>query len=134
MPTQVGNINPKQLSVLGIDNPYLPPEGNKSIPLLLDFVNFNQQQLDLLLTQQFGFISMLQTIYIDAKDTDASITVTVNSGQTIRVKGRTQGFYPLLCQSQGAKMTFLFDGTGANALVPVQLLNSPVPGVQWVTQ
>jgi len=133
MPTQSGNISQNSVSILAIDNPYLPPEGPKSIPVLLDFVNYNVQTLDLLLVEQTGFISMLQTIYIDAKDTDASITVTVGvTGQAIRVKGRTQGFYPLLCPK--GKITLAFDGTGANALIPVQLLNSPIPAAQWVTQ
>ena len=126
------SVYPGNLRNLLLENQLIPSEGPKAIPLLLDFTSTGTYTLSLLLTEQTGFISMVQTIYIDLSNTANSLKVTIKgSGQIIKAAAGTQGYYPVLCPNP---VDLQFDSTtpGDNP-IPVFLINVPVAGVTWTS-
>lgn len=111
-------------------NQMLPEEGPRSIPLLLDFTAFATYELDAELLQARGFLSMVQSLFVDASG-GKDIVVTINgTGQVIIAKKDTQGYYSVLVPNP-VRMTFT--STGGVAGVRIFLINVPVPGVVWPT-
>jgi hypothetical protein len=80
-------------------------------------------------SDQFG---MVQTLWIDTSMTDAILLVSVTkSGQTLVVKGRTQGYYPVAAPNA---WQLTFTCLDALAVVPLVLCNYQVaPGVWAAT-
>lgn len=127
-------INNLNLAGIPIYNAQVPLEGPKAIPLVLDFTSVADATLDGKPLLDATKISMVQTIYIDTSATDNAVSVTVgNSGQVVKVKGRTQGYYPVFAPNPFS-FGFHSGGTGDGDLVPIYLLNFPVSPAQWVTQ
>jgi hypothetical protein len=113
----------------------LPEEGAKSIPLMsqLNFTStVSSYVLDLTLFIELGNISFIQTIYIDNSLNANPFSVTMNSsGQVITAAPYSQGYYPVLAPNP-AKFTFsTLPGSG---IIPVQLINTPIPGPVWSVQ
>jgi len=123
------NASPTGLQIAINQINQLPEEGAKSIPLLLDFTNTNLWTIDLTSFQELGYISMIQTVYIDNSANGNSFTVVVGtSGQKITAAPNTQGYYPVLCPNP-AKLSFgTLQGSG---VIPIQLINTPIPGPVW---
>lgn len=121
-------------SNLNYQNPHnqeVPDEGPKALPLLLDFSGtVTEYDLDLTNQQQQGYITMIQTIYIDlSRSGAADLTITINgSQQVIKAKAGTQGYYSVLVPNP-PKLTFA--SSASSAVVPVYLINVPVAGVVW---
>jgi hypothetical protein len=131
MMNPMNNLN---LAGIPIYNAQVPLEGPRAIPLTLDFTSVADATLDGKPLLDSTKISMVQTIYIDTSATDNALSVTVgNSGQVIKVKGRTQGYYPVFAPNPFA-FTFHSAGVADSNLVPVYLLNFPVAPAQWATQ
>jgi hypothetical protein len=126
-------IDASGLNFSPIRSQLVPTEGPRAIPVLLDFTGSTTvYTLDLLNVIERNFISMLQTIFVDASGTDDQVTITMNgSNQTIVVKGRTQGYYAILAPNP-ARLTFT--STGSTVRIPVFLINVAVSGVVWATQ
>ncbi len=129
-PINASNVNTQQ-----VKNHLLPDEGPKAIPLFLDFsgaVSGDAYLLDAELIQDRGFISMIQTMYIDLSDPNMSdLVVSMGSGgQEIHAKAGTQGFYNVLVTNP-PKLTFR--GQSNTGIAKVQLINVAIPGVVWPT-
>jgi hypothetical protein len=100
---------------------------------LLDFTGaIGSYVLDATLFQQKGYLSMVQTLYLDLSSSANALTVQVGSGgsQLIKAKPNTQGFYPILCPNPP---NFLFQSTPGGVIIPIQLINIPIAGIVWAT-
>lgn len=131
MPVKSTYLKPDNLNGLAVDSQYIPHEGAKAVPLpILDFSLSDSYTIDLLLYEQAGRLSMVQTLYVDMDGNDVSMVITVlSSGQRITCKGNTQGYYSILAMNpQGFKFT-----CAGGTLARVFLVNSPVPGAVWPT-
>jgi hypothetical protein len=99
------------------------------IPLPLDFTATAQYTLDLSLFMQQGYISMVQSIYIDNQDSTVDLVIQVStSQQRIVFPAGEQGYLPLLVPNP-ARVTFTCSGGPATSYVA--LLNFPVPAELW---
>jgi|SRR5579859_5356215 len=132
-------IQGDQLTNLALDNQQIPDEGSKAVRVLLDFSLANQYTLDLTNVMQRGFLSMIQTMFVDMSTTDVNMDVAFNGSlQTVRTKGRTQGYYPVMSPSP-CKVTFTCPGgpgvdpTTGRFGITVYFFNIPIPGVVWAT-
>lgn len=126
-------IDLAKMRTLLLENQQIPSEGPKALVFLLDMTTNASQSLSLLLTEQTGYISMLQTIFIDMTGIATNLIITLKgSGQKIFAKAATQGYYNVLCPNP---VELQFDGTiGAGQLIPIFLINAPIPGVVWASQ
>ena len=125
-------ISPTSLATVVTPNQLVPAEGPKVMPILLNFTNSTAFQLDLTLQEQQAYISMVQTVYIDASAATAEITLTIpGTGQVIKAKAGTQGYYPVLAPVP-TRLEFS-EPTATGDLIPVFLINVPIAGVQWST-
>jgi hypothetical protein len=125
-------ISPSSLLVQPVSDRLLPDEGPKGIPLLLDFSLNASYSVDLTNVLQTGYISMLQTLYIDLSD-PALGNVSVDTGvsvQTITAKAQTQGYYNALIPNP-PKLTFR--STGGAGVARIILINVAIPGHVWAT-
>lgn len=125
----INALNLSTLAVYGGDKPLC--EGPRILPLLnVDFSANPSYSLDYSNQMRVGRMSMVQTVYIDASNSDASVTVSISTGQQITAKGRTQGFYSCLAQ-EPFKASFQSDG---GARVSFIFLNFQLQPAQWATQ
>lgn len=131
MPADIRPFNNQHMQNVALDNQQIPSEGSKAIPALMDFTLSNQFVFDLQNIMARGQISMIQTVYIDMSASDVPMTLFFqSSGQTIVAKGRTQGYYTVLCPTP-AKLTATCAGGPLG--VVVFFINVPIPGVIWPT-
>lgn len=124
-------INPAQLNFQDTSSNVLPAEGPKGVPLLLDYSgSVTEYDLDMLIPQQQGYMSAVQSIFIDLSASGAAdLVVTVNgTNQQIHAKAGTQGYYPLPCPNP-VKLTFV--STSGTAVVYVMIFNVPMSGLVW---
>jgi hypothetical protein len=126
-------ISNAQVTIWQIGNSLTPGEGPWAIFTSLNFGNDQSFELNgINLLQPGQVFSMVQTLYLDASNTDANVTVLVQkSGQIIRIKGRTQGYYPVIAPDIWDMIVTCFDGA---AVIPVALLNYQVTPGAWATQ
>ena len=110
----------------------LAPEGGPvCMPVDFDFSSVANQQVDLFLEEANKQIDFVQSVYIDNADNAAAFTLTVSgTGQRIRVKANTQGWYPLL---SGDQTRVNVSSTVAAVKVTVIFCNVPMPTAQWAT-
>jgi hypothetical protein len=124
-------LDQNSLQVSELTNQTVPDEGPKAIPLLLNFANAGEFDLDLQNLQSRAFISMIQTVYVDASAATDDLTIIFNStNQNVMAKAGTQGYYSVLCPNP-PKIRFL--NTSGSDVIPVFLINVPVAGVVWNT-
>lgn len=118
-----------------IQNQLIPDEGPKMLPLLLPFTDgvTTEFDLDLQNFQARGFVSMIQTAFIDMSGiTTGTLQVQMQTGsQIVIAKANTQGYYALLCPNP-VKIHFI--GVANMGKVSVILINVPIPGATWATQ
>lgn len=123
-------LNNKMLSYYNTQNQVIPDEGPKVVPLVLDFTAQDVYTLDLLNQEQQALISLIQGMFIDMKDSNVPLQITIEGpGQVIQAKGLTQGYYSVLCPSP-PRFTFSCPG---GPILKVILMNMPVIGVVWPT-
>jgi hypothetical protein len=121
----------QHLTNLALDNQQIPQEGSKASPIRLDFTLADAYDVDIQNIQARGFLSMVQTLFIDMSQTDASMTILINGSlQRIVVKGRTQGYYCVMCPVP-TKMLFTCPGGPQDCIV--YFINVPIPGHVWAT-
>jgi hypothetical protein len=122
-------INQQTVQVSLPQNQQVPNEGPKAIPLLLNFAAAASFDLDLTLTQEQGYISMIQTLFIDMSEASDPLIVTVNgTNQKIMAAIGTQGYYSVLCPNPPR---FTFANASGSDVIPLFLINAPIPGVVW---
>lgn len=109
------------------------PAENVAMPVVVDFTadsvftkDFQQEQANLK-------IPFFQTVYIDNSADANPLTLAFDGlpGQSITVKGRTQGYYPVITQEGIPHVTI----TSTQGAVKKQLifLSVIVPPMQWAT-
>lgn len=133
------NIRNQNMQISNSSNQTKPKEGPKAVGQLLPFTSGYADQpgpidsfvLDLSPIQRnLAFISMIQTVYVDAADQTVPLVITdLNSRQRIIVKPQTQGYYNIISPNP---VKLQFDCSGG-ADMSVHLLNTAVPGVVWPT-
>jgi len=105
-----------------------PPEGSVALVVPLDFSLATDYELDLTQLSESGRLSLCQLAWVDLSATDATLSIQCGSnGQTIVVKGRTQGYYVLLCPNP-AVVTF---NSTAGIRLTVLLCNFDLDCVHW---
>ena len=138
MPASNLNIDSRATQNVALDNQQIPKEGGKALAIpILDFSQANQFFMDAELLGSLGFMSMVQTAFIDMSTSDIPMQVTINGSQQIIVaKGRTQGYYPIMAPNP-VKLTFScpggpgLDPTTGRIGIRVWLVNVPIAGLVW---
>lgn len=113
-----------------IKSAMLPQEGPKTVPFVVPFFSggLTEYTIDLTLTQQLGYITSVQTCYIDNTDNAEQLIVEVPSvGQRFIMPAGFQGYFPVLAPIEPV---FKFS-TDGNIDVFVQLINVPMPAQIW---
>lgn len=138
MPAALLNIDARSTQNVALDNQQIPKEGGKALALpILDFSNADQFFMDAELLGQLGFMSMVQTMFVDMSTSDIPMQITFNGSQQVIVcKGRTQGYYNVMAPSP---VKALFSCPGGPGLDPttgrsgirVWFLNVPIAGLVW---
>ena len=127
-------LNQLNLASIPIYDAQIPAEGPKAVPINLDFTSGTGEPsytLDLNNFQTQGFISMVQTLFIDnsAGTQPIIVTVTAARGQILQAPPGSQGYYPILSPNP-AQLQFACSDTSNKA--QVILINVGIaPGV-WL--
>ena len=125
----MANLNPNLLQYTDPTASTIPSDGPKAIPLLLNFSVAASFDLDLTNPIDQKKISMVQTIYMDLSNASDDLIITVGgSNQIVRGVAKTQGYYNVLAPYPAR---FNFANASGSDLIPVFLINVPVPGVVW---
>jgi hypothetical protein len=128
MSQTVGPTNSGNFPATPIFNALIPREGPRMVPFDVDFPTINQLDIDLTLMVQQKRMSVVQSVFIDASQCNASVSLqVVGTDLTIEVQEFTQGFYPLLVPSS-PKFICTSASTGAAKLI---FMNVPVPASVW---
>jgi hypothetical protein len=138
MPASNLPIDARNTQNLVIKNQTPPTDGGKAMALpLMDFSLANQYSVDAQQFQELGFLSCVQTMWVDMSTSDTPMQISINGSQQIIVaKGRTQGYYPVMAPNP-VKMVFSCPGgpgldvTTGRIGIRVHLLNMPIAGVTW---
>lgn len=118
-------------SFIGVNNALVPCEGPRAIRVPLDFTQAQAFDVDLSNLQARGFVSMIQSVFIDNSTNASTLTLTINgSGQSITVKANTQTYVQVLCPNPPK---FTASSTGNVNSVVIDFLNFPVNFAQWQT-
>ena len=121
-------IDTKTLSFYQVQNLMVPNEGPKAVPLVLDFSQQPQYDLNLQNIESRNFISQIQSVFIDNRNNAQPVTITFDgSNQTIQCAPNRQGYFIVLCPNP-ASMHFVSTGL---VKVSFQLLNFPVTNANW---
>lgn len=103
--------------------------GPATVRVPLDFTNVAQIEVNLTEDEFLSQLKYVQMIYIDNADNANPLTLTLQiSQQRIKVKGNTQGYYPVLAPNQ---THFIFATTQGAVIVPVYFINVPLAALQW---
>lgn len=102
----------------------MPPEGPKCIPITLDFSVTDSYALDYSNFGQRGFLSMVQTVWVDNSLNGNTFEIEIPSiGQTVKVPANTQDYFAVMCPNP---IKINFNSAGAGVVVKVLLINFPV--------
>lgn len=125
----MSNINALAVASIPVYNAQVPSEGPVGLTVFLDFTATVEYFLDGKPLVDQGYVSLLQTVYLDTTDCVSELIMTIEgSRQKIRAKPNTQGYYPIVCPNP-FKITFHCDQGPAG--VYAILLNMPVAPSQW---
>jgi hypothetical protein len=123
------NINALSAATIPVYNAQVPVEGPVAIPLSLDFTAASVYTIDGHPLTDQGFISLIQTIFVDTTDCVSNLIVSLDgSRQKISIKPNTQGYYPLVCPNPWRITFTCLQGPVG---VFVILLNVPIAPGQW---
>jgi hypothetical protein len=126
------NLNAMAVQVCQVKNQMVPDEGPKAVPLFLDFTTETQYQFDALQMQQQGYMSMIQTVWVDGIDLTGDVYMLFNgSNQRVRIGMSMQGYINVLCPNPSSIQFIDPSGAGGIGQLRVQLINVPIPGIQW---
>lgn len=98
-----------------------PKQGNRELPVTLDFTNAGTLFDDLAAEMQAGQIDFVQSVYIDNSLNAASLLITfLDTGMNITAQPYSQGIYPVIAggvpryratTSPGQKVEIIFSNT-----------------------
>ncbi len=101
----------------------MPPEGPKCIPITLDFSVVATYSLDYSNMGYRGFMSMVQTIWVDnSLSADPFLIIVPATNQTIKVPAGVQDYYAVMVPNP-VKISF---SSASSAVCVVLLINFPV--------
>lgn len=119
-----------QFNSYALQNGNIPKaqEGQRGIPLTLDFTAQTAWLLDLKVAQAQAHVSYIQTIYIDNSQNTATLSVSAGTnGQVITIPPKSQAYLPILAVTPPV----LRVSTAGGVFIPLQLLNFPVTPCVW---
>lgn len=120
-----------QFSELGIYNALIPQEGPRIIPIVVDFSQGQSQLLDFQQAFALKRISNIQSAWVDNSATNIPVVITIaNTGQNIIVRGRAQGYIPLLAQAE-TKVTVT--SVGNTGVFRISVANVPIDSILYST-
>jgi len=125
----IGPSNNSGAPGIKVFNALIPREGPRTIPYNLPF-DGSGTQINVDLTQQInlGIISVVQTLYMDALDCTAAVTVTIpGTGVRYRFSPGYQGYVAVLASNPPV---FNFASTSTVG-AKVQFINVPVAADVW---
>jgi hypothetical protein len=106
----------------------MPVEGPRAIPIGLDFSATQSYALDYSNYQQRGFISMVQSVFVDNSLSASVLSILCPAtNQTLKIPAGKQGYLPIVCPNP-VKLTFSSSG---GQFCYVALLNFPVAPLLW---
>lgn len=107
----------------------VPAEGPKMLPYTANFPSASSYEVDLTLTMQQTYMSVVQSLFIDASTATAPVSVEVlGTSLTIELEAGSQGFFPLLVPTTGAK--FIITSASIKPIILI-FINVPVPANVW---
>lgn len=124
-------LNSLDLFGFKVFNGTTPREGPKALAIVLDFTLAASYFIDLTLQVQQGIIQTIQTLFVDASQSQNEITFQMaETGQTIIIPNNCQVYMPVL---MGSPPRFTASATLSvnTGIIPVQLLNFALPGLIW---
>lgn len=120
--------NQQSLTFYTVNGQMLPPEGPRAVPLLLDFSQTQEYDLNLQNMQSRNFLSMVQSVFVDNSNNASPLSIAFpNTGQTIKLAPGRQGYFVVLCPNPSS-VSFISAG---GVVVTVFLLNYPVTNHDW---
>ncbi len=106
-----------------------PKECAKVIPQIIDFAITTEAVFDLTQMKQQGYVSGIQTVFIDNGANTVPISVTTSViDQTISIGAGWQGFFPVFL-TDNIKLTFT--SPGSSSIVKICLLNIAIAAATW---
>jgi hypothetical protein len=124
------NLNQQISQYYSVTDLQVAPEGPRAVPVILDFTQTPEYDLDLQNVMQRNFLSMVQAFYVDNFGNSASLVINIpNTNQYIYTKAGAQRYVMALCPNP-ARLRFISTG---NVKVTVYLLNFPVTNEEWDT-
>lgn len=117
----------------GTFNMVLPKEGAKAYPINLDFRATGKVVIDFTLQVQQGFVSFIQSVYIDNSLNPSPLKVTCSAtNHNIKIPANSQGYFPLFLTSDPV-ITFETQEDN-NLIVPIVATNVPVTPYVWAVE
>ncbi|MDE2020111.1 MAG: DUF1859 domain-containing protein [Patescibacteria group bacterium] len=114
-----------------IPNKAVPVEGGIGIPVADVIPAGGSVSHDLAVEQTSGAIGFVQSVYIDNSANAAAYTLQVGgTQQNITVKGKTQGYYPVVPFTGTFQWTSSMAGGGTVNLI---FMNQRFEAAQWAT-
>jgi hypothetical protein len=104
-----------------------PSQGNRALPVTLDFTNSANWNDDLSPEMQQSQIESIQAIYVDNSQNANPLTLVFAGYQTLFVKPGKQGIYPII--AQGSLQYTATTTVGVK--VPVIFLNNTPNFAEW---
>jgi len=115
-----------------IFNALIPKEGPKVVPFNFDFTVNASYDIDLQNQQTRGFITMVQTIWIDNSLNDQPLTIVFSVvGQKVKAPPRWQGYFPVMVINPPR---FTVSSVGSTGSAQIGLMNVPFPAAAWASE
>lgn len=102
-------------------------QGNRELPITLDFTNTDLINDDLFPEMAAGYIDVVQTVFVDNSGNPNKITFVFNEVFTLVVMQYKQGIYPVI---SSGKISYTA-ATTAGVKVPIIFSNTAKQAVEW---
>lgn len=119
-------------NIIAVPNMRLPEQGAQAVPVTLDFTANTTFDGDLSACFGTGVFDFAQSVFIDNKDNQTTLTLTFpgvgNRGQVIQVQPLTQGYYPISPGMGDGRFTAF---TAGGQIIDVIFFNVAMPYFTW---
>lgn len=125
----MSTINRRNVVMSPLLNGCEPAQGSKLLMVNLDFSVNTSYEIDLYQDQMDDTLEFCQTLWLDNSLNAAQLIVTLATGQIIRAKALTQGYYSALF---GNKLECVItSAAAANLIVPVGFISGQLDAMIW---
>lgn len=125
------NISQTGLQECVVNCQQVPPDGPKSVPVSCDWTTESEQTLDLGNVQRRGFLSLVQSIFVDNSVGTSAVEIAIDATtQTIKVPAQSQAYLMLLTPNP-VRLIFRRTSGTSNEITRFQLMNFPVSNAVW---